>query len=56
MDELTVDAEHSASSGSWTSAAVVIGVDSVSDCNAPHSGKHKKVQLRAFDVLAATIR
>lgn len=34
-------------------AAVVIGVDGVSDFNALHSGKHnEKVQLCAFDVLA----
>jgi hypothetical protein len=34
-------------------AAVVIGVDGVSDYNALHSGKHnEKVQLCAFDVLA----
>jgi hypothetical protein len=42
MDELTVDAEHSASTGTWASAAVVIGVDCFSDCNALYSGKHKK--------------
>jgi hypothetical protein len=34
-------------------AAVVIGVDGVSDFNALHSGKHnEKVQLCAFEVLA----